>query len=268
MMKEPTAVPESVADEIQTALREAGVALRARPAPDVAPAVRERLEQRTTPAPRRANRWRGVLAASVAAVALALVPGVRGAVADLIDSIPGISFDFDRGGSSVTPTPPVLEPGRALGAPLGLIGATDLATARDQVPYEIPVPAGLGEPGAVYVREGVVTMLWPASSSLPALAGTNVGLVIDVIDGSHGPVFEKLLRDVEVEWLAIDGAPAAWVGEAHPLVVVNAEGVPDREFARIAARTLLVSGTTTVRVESMLSRDAAVALVQSFDGSG
>lgn len=255
---------EFVADEIQTALREVGTALRARPAPDVAGMVRARLEQGSIRAAHPVARWRAIIAASMAAVALALVPGVRTAVADLIDSLPGISLNFDRGGFAPAPTTPVVEPGRALGASLGLVGETDLATARSQVPYDIPMPTGLGEPAAVYVREGVVTMLWPASASLPALAGTNVGLIIDVVDGSHGPVFEKLLKDVEVEWFSIGGAPAAWVGEAHPLVVVNADGIPDSELERIAARTLLVSGSTTIRVESMLTRAGAVALVESF----
>lgn len=255
---------EPHADQLMRTLREAGAALRARPAPDVAPAVRARLEQPPAPATRRSGRWRGALAAAVAAVALALVPGVRGAVADLIDSLPGITLRSDQGSSAPMPEPTGNEPGGALGAPLGLVGETDLATARTLVPYELPLPAALGEPESVYVREGVVTMLWRASPELPALAGSDVGLVIDVVDGSHGPLFEKLLLGVEVEWFEIDGAPAAWVGQPHPLVVVNAEGVPDREHERIAARTLLVSGATTIRVESMLDRDDAIALVRSF----
>ena len=89
------------------------------------------------------------------------------------------------------------------------------------------MPAALGEPDAVYVREGVVTMLWRASPELPALTGSEVGLVLDVVDGSHGPVFEKLLLGVEVEWFEIDGASGGVGRRApHPLVVVNAEGHP------------------------------------------
>jgi hypothetical protein len=250
-------------EELQRTMREAGAAMRAEPVPDVSRAVRARLER---PAPASAGqhtkRWRGALAATLAGVALALVPGVRGAVADLIDALPGITLRTDRGGE--LRTPPTSEPGATLGSPLGLVGETDLATARAQVSFEVPLPTALGEPDAVYVRADVVTMLWRASSELPALPGTNIGLILDVVDGSNGPVFEKLLLGVEVEWFEIDGASAAWVGTPHPLVIVNPEGIPDRELQRTSARTLLLSGATTIRVESMLTRDQAVALAQSL----
>jgi hypothetical protein len=193
------------------------------------------------------------------------VPGVRSAVADLIDALPGITLRSDQGGADrPKPAPPASGDGSTLGAPLGLANETDLATARAEVSYEIPVPAALGEPDAVYVRAGVVTMLWRASAELPALAGTEVGLVLDVVDGSNGPVFEKLLLDVDVEWFQIDGSSAAWVGEPHPLVLVNSEGYPDRALERTAARTLLLSGASTIRIESMLTRDEAVALAESL----
>ena len=256
-------MPDGTNDQVERALRQVGVALRARPAPDVASAVRAALEAETARQPQRNPRWRGPLAATLAAIALALVPGVRGAVADLIDAIPGITLNPDHG-STLPVDPPVSEPGAPLGAPLGLVGETDLATARASVAYDLPLPAGLGEPESVYVRAGVVTMIWPAGPGLPALEGSDVGLVLDVVDGSHGPVFEKLLLGVEVEWLEIDGAPAAWVGAPHPLVVVNADGVPDRSHDRIAARTLLLSATTTIRLESMLTREQAIEVVRSF----
>jgi len=259
-------------DELKHALAQVGVALRAGPAPDVAAAVRARLEPAPAPsqARQRTSRRRSALAAALAGVTLALVPGVRGAVADLVDSLPGVTLRTDEGATVATPpvgapvTAPVTAPGDPLGAALGLVGETDLATARTLVPYDLPLPSAVGDPGAVYVREGVVTMVWPASPALPALAGSDVGLVVDVVDGSRGPLFEKLLLGVEVEWFTIDDVPAAWVGTPHPLVVVNADGVPDRSDDRIAARTLLVSGATTVRVESMLDRDSAIALVRSF----
>lgn len=259
-------MPDRGTDELEGALRGAGATFRAEPTPDVASAVRTRLAAPATTAVRRPKRWRAAAGAAAGAVLLALVPGVREAVADLIDSLPGITFNYDRGGDTSTPQTGTGRPdeGAPLGAPLGMLGATTLEDARDRVPYDLPVPSVLGDPDAVYVREGVVTMLWRASPDLPALAGSDVGLVIDIVDGSRGAVFEKLLLDVEVEWFRLDGMSAAWVGQAHPLVMVNIDGMPDRELERVASRTLLISGGTTIRIESLLDRDGAVDLARTL----
>jgi hypothetical protein len=250
-------------DLLERMLRDAGAEFRQRPTPDVTAAVRARLDEPLSE-PQRAPKWRVVIAAVFAAIALALIPGVRTAVADLLDEIPGIRLNFERGVSEPARTPRATAPGQSLGAPLGLLHPIDLATAQAKVPYDIPLPAELDPPDEVYVREGIMTMLWGATPTLPALGDSEVGLIIDVVDGSRGPVFEKLLMGVHVDWLEIDGEPAAWVAEPHPLVVVNAEGIPDRELERTAARTLLLSGPVSIRLESMLTRPEAIALAESL----
>ena len=251
-----------MADALELALQDLAAALDTGPVPDLAPAVLARLHP--SPSPTRHRPWlRIAIAALVLAVAAALVPDVRRAVASFVRDIPGVVLN-----TSDKHPPPVPSVSRrldgSLGGPLGLAHPITLDAARAAVTIPPLVPQSLGPPDETYARGNrAVTMLWRARPGFPALPGTQVGIMIDVIDPSTAAFLEKLLYNVPVERLVIDGHEARWITARHPLLVLDSNGEPVAR--RDAAQTLLIdTGTATVRIESDLSRDAAIRLARSL----
>jgi hypothetical protein len=251
-----------VADVLEQALRDLAAAIDTGPVPDVAPAVLTRLGERTRVGRRRP--WlRIAIAALVLALAAALVPNVRTAVADFVRDIPGVVFNTSDKHAPPVPSVPRRVDG-SLGGPLGLAHPISLDAARSAVSFPVVVPQALGRPDEVYVRgDGAVTMLWGARPGFPALTGTKVGVMVDVLDPESAPLLEKLLYGVAAERLVIDGHEARWISAPHPLLVLDANGIPVEQ--REAAQTLVIdAGRVTVRIESDLSRDSAVGLARSL----
>ncbi len=108
--------------------------------PDIAGAARARLRERH-PRTRLALAF-AVALALVAGAVLALSPGARSAVADLLDRIPGIHIE--RGVS--LPVTRFNDP-PYYGTPI------DLEEARARFGRPLRFPAGLGKPDLVYVRD-------------------------------------------------------------------------------------------------------------------
>jgi len=251
-----------VADALERALRDLAAAVDTGPVPDVAPAVLARLREQPRAARRRP--WlRIAIATLVLALVAAAVPDVRSAVAGFIRDLPGVLFNTSE--KHVPPVPPV--PRRlngSLGGPLGLTGPITLQAARSEVPFPVLVPESLGAPDEVYLRgDRAVTMLWRARTGLPPLAGSQVGAMIDVIDPATAAIFQKMLYGIGFQRLVVDGHEARWIAARHPLLVLDAHGDPVAR--REAARTLVIyTGQVTVRIESQLSRDAAIRLAGSL----
>ncbi|HEY3715244.1 MAG TPA: hypothetical protein VGL39_12010 [Jatrophihabitantaceae bacterium] len=251
-----------MADALEQALHDLAAAMDTGPVPDVAPAVLSRL--REPPRVERRRPWlRIAIAALVLAVAAALVPDVRSAVADFVHDIPGVLFNTSEKHAPPVPSAPRRLDG-SLGGPLGLTHPVALEAARSAVSFPVVVPQSLGPPDEVYLRgDRAVTMLWRARSGFPALTGTQVGVMIDVLDPESAPLLEKLLYGVAAERLVIDGHEARWIAARHPLLVLDANGIPIEQ--REAAQTLVIdAGRVTVRIESDLSRDGAVGVARSL----
>jgi hypothetical protein len=251
-----------VAESLERALRDLAAAVDTGPVPDVAPAVLRRLRER--PRPARHRPWlRIVIATLVLALAAALIPGVRTAVAGFIRDIPGVLFNTSQKHAPPVPSVPQRLNG-SLGGPLGLTDPVTLHAARAAVSIPILVPDSLGPPDEVYLRgDRAVTMLWRTRPGLPPLTGTQVGAMIDVIDPAAGALFEKLLYGIGYQRLLVDGHEARWIAAPHPLLVLDAHGAPVQQ--REAGRTLVIyTGPVTVRVESQLTRAAAVRLARSL----
>jgi hypothetical protein len=245
-----------VSGPLERALIDLARSLDTGPVPDVAPAVLARLRGR--PERRIGVRLRAVLVAIAVSLLLALLPGVRTAVAEFVRGLPGVVFSTER------EQPGELPPPRRLGESLALTQAVPLDEARSQVAFPVLVPEAFGPPDEVYVRgPHAVTLLWRARPGLPALDGSHIGAVADVIAPSVGAWLEKRLHGVGVERLLVDGHEAMWIGQAHPLLLLDQYGQPVEQ--RLAARTLLIyhSGVT-VRIESLLSREQAVAAARSL----
>jgi len=251
-----------VADLLEQALLDLAAAIDTGPVPDVAPAVVTRLREQ--PRVERRHPWlRIAIAAVVLALAAALIPDVRTAVADFVRDIPGVVFNTSEKHAPPVPSVPRRVDG-SLGGPLGLTHPLTLEAARSAVAFAVVVPQSLGPPDEVYLRgDRAVTMLWRARSGFPPLAGTQVGVMIDVLDPESGPLLEKLLYGIGFQPVVIDGHEARWIAARHPLLVLDVNGIPVAQ--REAAQTLLIdTGRVTIRIESDLSRDGAVGLARSL----
>jgi hypothetical protein len=109
--------------------------------PDIARAARARLPERRRRSRARAALAFAVVVALVAGAVLALSPGARSGVADLLDRIPGIHLE------------------RRISLPLTRFNdppyygtEIDLEEARERFDLPLRFPAGLGDPDRVYVR--------------------------------------------------------------------------------------------------------------------
>jgi hypothetical protein len=246
---------------LESALHDLGRSLDTGPVPDVVPDVLPRL---AAPAARSRRRYwvRGGLAAAAAGLLVGVVPGAAAALGDFFGSLPGVVFGRDAG---TPPTvAPVPEPAAGpLGASIDLTGPVTLAEARGAVDFPVVVPATLAAPAEVYLHgTQAVTMVWPAAPGLPAVGPSGVGLVVDVLDPRQGWLYLKRLGEAPERFL-LDGREAAWVGEPHPLVLLDEQG--GAAEGRPATRTLVVSGERyTVRIESLLDREQAVAVARSL----
>jgi hypothetical protein len=261
-------------DVVDAQLRDLAADLDTGPAPNVTGAVMTRVATVAQLPPARfagTRRWArrrftallSLLVASLLVGLVVAVPGVRATVADLL-AVAGVTFDDDR---PQPPAPTVTPPGGRLGDAYAMTGATTVADARRTVPFRVPLPAGYGPPAEVYAAavRPVVTLLWPAGPGLPALPGSRAGLLVDVFDDERGILVAKLTNGVRVEQVEVNGRTAFWVPGPHGLIPFGPDGLPNYERERTAGRTLLIDrGDATIRIESQLGRDAAVALAESL----
>jgi len=259
-------------DVLVRALRDLAHTLDTGPVPDVAPAVLARVAGTVPRRPllgRVGGRLRVLLGALLVG-ALASVPAVREAAADVVGAVIGLPGVVIHAGDQPAPAPAPPSPAARtaagpLGQELGYAQApVPLAEARERGTPVVRLPAGLGPPDEVYVlgtRGRVVSLLWASRPGLPALPGSRIGLLVDAVTPSDGPLFEKFLRGMPSVPVTIAGRPGIWIGGPHDLVPMGDDGFPRYAASRIARATVLVAlPGATVRIESGLDRDAAVRL--------
>ncbi|HZD24021.1 MAG TPA: hypothetical protein VE569_11555 [Acidimicrobiia bacterium] len=115
--------------------------------PEPTPQLSSRVVARLQPSTSRpaSRRWVPAVAAMLV-MAIAIIPGARQAVADLI-----VEAGVRIGVIDETPGP---------GANLDLGDPVSMDEARSAVDFAISIPSSLGEPEAVYVGEERVSMIW------------------------------------------------------------------------------------------------------------
>ncbi|MDI3338996.1 MAG: hypothetical protein QJR03_12780 [Sphaerobacter sp.] len=267
---------------LELALRRLGEQLDYPATPDLVAGVRQRLAAQpgATPrwrwrlsAPRRRAVAAGILAVLLlAAVVLIASPATRTAVADRL-GLRGIAIITGAPTANPTATAATPSPPPTGAAALRLGTRTTLAEAQARVPFRILVPEapGLGEPDEVYLdtraAEPLLSLVWTPRAGLPEARTTGVGLLLTEFRGS---VDEPLLKkssgpDTRVTPVDVSGAPGYWLeGGSHTLMYRGPDGEVRTAEARLAGNTLIWERDgLTLRLESALTRDAALAIAEA-----
>ena len=258
--------PRPHPSHLERELTDLGTAIRVPPAPDLVAGIRMRIESQTgrrrlTPAPRLAFVAAALLIAVLGGVVL-FSTSAREAVAGWL-GIRGIDIVEDA------PTPNHANTRLSLGRRSSLSGARKLAS------FDIAVPAapGLGRPDEVYVAETAyggrsVSLVYRAGPSLPAAAGTRVGLLITQFEaGVEDDLIQKVkTAGVEVEPVRIGASPAYWIsGNPHYVFLLDPGGGVIEDRTRLAGDTLLwESGRVSLRLESGLGKGRALPIARSM----
>ena len=220
------------------------------------------------------RRLLAVAAAAIVIVGAVLAgsPRARRAVADLL-GIGGIEIQSsspgtEPGGASTAPPtfPTTLAPDR-----LGLGSAIAVDEGAERVGVAAPVPDVLGPPAAAYLTRPPsapkLTLVWEPSAMLPSTSIPDVGALLTVFEaGIDEGLFKKLVgTGTTYERVTVDGSPAVWLsGEPHSFLYLAPGGTVAEETLRLAGNTLIwTRGPYTYRLESALSRDAAIAVAES-----
>ena len=203
---------------------------------------------------------------------------VRTAVADRL-GLRGVQI----GHLPFVPAPaPTLVP-LPVGDRLSLGERLSLAAAGARFGAPVALPAALGEPDEVYLREppagGMVSLIYRPRPGLPAAGSTGVGLLISQFRGALTPEFlgKGLGPDSRVEQVAVrdtapcglapdDGARALWIaGQPHLFFYRDRAGQVRDESVRLAGNVLLWErGDLTLRLEGALGRDEALRIAASL----
>ena len=256
---------------LERQLRALGPQLAVPDASEMASTVRRRIESGTTRVDvsdvREPRTRRRVLVAVAVALLFVVVTTLaigrtRNAVADWL-GLRGVQVERSP------------EPVRGLGTDLHLGQKVTLAEARDALGFEplVAARAQYGPPDAVYLAGspagGRVTFVYEPRSGLPPAAGSGVGLLITEFEARiDEPVLNKTVGpDTTIEILTVNGQRAYWLeGEPHAVAFVDRDGNFFRDESRVAGNTLLfANGSRTIRIESGLTRDEALAIARSME---
>jgi hypothetical protein len=263
--------------ELERTLTQLGRELEYPPTPDLAAAVAGRLRAGRAAAPaeerppvrrlllppgglRRALVLALVAMLLVAGTVVAAVPSVRDAVLEFF-GLQGATVER----TTTLPAPPAERP-------LDLGRRTSLAAASDRLAFVPLVPAGPGEPDAVYTsgatRGGELALVYRPGPGLPRASTTRLGLLVTEFRGDFHPHFVGKLAGpgTRVDRLRVDGRPAIWIeGAQHFFFYRDDHGNIVEHELRLAQNVLLVEyGRVLVRLEGAFHRQRAIAIARSL----
>ncbi|MGH2723602.1 MAG: hypothetical protein ACRDI0_04915 [Actinomycetota bacterium] len=252
---------------VEAALSDLGRHLRYPTTPDLAGAVRARLERGPAAVvPTRRARRLVLVAAAVTALLVgglaALSPAVRAALLRVF-TLPGVRIEFGD------VAPPAEH--RPLGHGLDLGRRVTLEEAAASATFPIRVPEALGPPQEVYVDVTAgparVSLVWGQGPGLPRATSTGTGALLSEFRAtSEDQLIKKLVETgIPVEVVEVDGNPGYWVEGPHGLIVLDERGRPVEDSARLAGNTLLWSADgVTYRLETALDAGAALRIAGSL----
>jgi hypothetical protein len=247
--------------------------------PDIASRVRASLEAESKPARPRVpithlperQVWLAAACLLIAILAgLALFPEARTAIADRL-GLRGVVIRWIDEEAVPEPSP--------IGTPLqlGRLVTLDEAQAAADFSVLMPTAPGFAMPSEIYIAgEDQGTMLsfvYPAAPGLPASDETGVGALLTQFQGEpeRGLIEKGLAGDsvdpeTHLEPITVNGQPGFWIsGAPHAVFFVCFDvGECREERYRLAGNVLLWERDgMTLRLESALSRDEALAVAES-----
>lgn len=161
-----------------------------------------------------------------------------------------------------------------LGDHLVLGRRVPVADALASAAFDVLVPQAAGAPTAAFTgvpAPDAVTLVWAPSADLPEVRTTGVGLLLTEVLGSlDEPLIGKgVAEGTTFEAVTVDGHAGYWLGgPAHELFYRGPGGEPIADSERLAGNTLIWTvGDVTLRLESGLDKEAAIALAASVSGS-
>jgi hypothetical protein len=245
---------------LERALVDLGRHLAYPEAPDLRPAVAERIRGVRPLAPPRLRRV-AVLAAAALTVlvagALVASPALRAAILRLF-SLPGVRIE-------------ILESPPPAGQGLDLGDRVSLSEALETAGIPVAIPRSLGRPDEVYVdtlpADGLVSLVWRARPGLPEATESGAGAVLTQFRARPDEefIFKKLgAEGVRVVPLVVEGERGYWVEGPHAVFVVTEDGEFVEDRARTAGNTLLWSrGGITLRLETALGLERTLAIART-----
>lgn len=268
---------------LERALRDLGGEIAYPPTPDLGASVRGRIAAQPArrgrwwlPAPSMPRRFVTVLALLlILALLLGALPPVRKGVARRLGlSNVEIIVVTAVPPPTIAPTPTAPPAGtatadnRSARAALGI--ETTLPEAQTRLSFTVGVPdlPDYRTPDATYLGQppagGRVTLVYTARPGLPAIAGTDIGMLVQEFRGGlGGGLFQKgVPASSHIEPVTINGVPGYWIeGGLRAFAYQDASGTVQFEQTRIAGNTLLWEQNGIVyRLESLLPKDDALRI--------
>lgn len=198
-------------------------------------------------------RWVWVSAVSALVLAIALLPGARQAVADLLVEA-GVRIGV------VDEIPP-------LGADLELGEEVTLHDAARVVSFEVRVPGEMGPPDGIFLDGETISLTWGGDGSLPSAPGTDVAMLLTQAPSGETRATKGVSPETELLPVTIDGSSALWIeGAEHTFTLVDNEGELIEETTRLAANVLLWSADgVDFRLELTGGLDRALSIARSLE---
>lgn len=239
-------------DRLEAALRELGSEIFP-PSTDLRASVAARLRVRARPPWWAPAAWPRAIALAMIVTLL-----VAATATALVIAVPGLRLTF----LPTLPTPQVSS------EPL----ATRLALGEPIAPETVGagVPAALGTPDEAYVAgdHEVLSLVYAAGDDLPELAGSEIGLLVQVIDGvlDQDRVEKLVVEGVTITAVNVGGAAGFWIeGPPHLIRYVGPSGTDGSQRTRLVGDSLVwESGGVLYRIESGLGLAGTLRIAESI----
>ena len=234
-------------DRLEAALLQLAAEVDFPPTPDLRSSVLERAQA-------SARRWWPSAWPRAAALAVIATLLVAATAAALVLVLPGLRITT----VPTLPTADAVASRLALGEP---IPADTIAAG---------IPATLGPPDEAYVigDHEVLSLVYLADDELPELAGSGIGLLVQVIDGAlDRERVEKLVAEgATVTPIQVGRDAGFWIeGLPHLVRYIDPEGRERSQRTRLVGDTLVWErGGVLYRIESGLGLDGTLRIAESI----
>lgn len=213
------------------------------------------------------DRWwmAGLAATLILLVTAVVIPPSRDALADWL-GFPGIRIEIGNRDDDPPPTVTSIGGSLLLGEPV------TLDRAREAARFELVMPGGeLGQTAPeVYLNEAlpggqIISFLYPASGSLPAIGTTGVGLLLMQVDAANDTdimIAKRASAESPLLPVTVDGANGLWIKGG---VLMTDAGDPFWTYLRRSGNVLVWErGGVTYRLECSLPLNDALAIAESL----